>query len=317
MLSTCFRISSLTVRLHFEGQELLRQFFHDSNHTVDEQSADIDIYVIETDFVSRLGLQAHCEVDSFFRGIDSKNRFELFFSSLKEGAAFLPDYFPPVLEATPSIFKALYPREQVAVFFISPEGDSRPGIRMPRYYLFSSLSFLLPHFKRLYIHCSGFHMDGLAGCILGKNKSGKSTSSRLLSRAVLFDDDLNLVEIEKKRALLHSFDFDTLRSMGNPAEIRAIFQISKGKKFEVKRIETQSALSNAWTDHQQMFWNKNSVWHPLSSEGKKLRKQSFNLLADVVTSTPNYRLTFPRDYIDQEQIEAVLRGEHPECHRDV
>ncbi len=198
------------------------------------------------------------------------------------------------------------PKLNSSYYLVDCNSTISESLRHFGYTLINALLFFLPKIDSIILHAGSFKYDEYTGLFLADNGGGKSTAISLLSNCKILNDDLVIIKA-KETLSAYSTPFGKTKYRSVNGEIKALFVLKKGNAFLIKKLISDSdALTRNWS------WQLNrNKYIP-----KELRVKSMSILIRLFQEIPIYELTFPRDYIDQDQIEAVLKGEHPECFKN-
>jgi len=173
--------------------------------------------------------------------------------------------------------------------------------------IFSDLAFhamyrnLIAPFFLLYssaiLHGAAVNIGGKIAVFIAPDEGGKTTVVTKFNQNKILSDDQILIKMEKDRINVYSTPFGTLGNSLQKGELGGIFYLKKSNKFQLLPMSKTDLIKFLWNEHKL-------TWVTLP---KKLRFVAFNLITDFCYYAPIYKMEFPIDYIDWDEIDKVMK----------
>jgi hypothetical protein len=158
-------------------------------------------------------------------------------------------------------------------------------------------SAFLPRFSAILIHSSGVIRDGMATLFLAPDEGGKTTVLSHLTEGDILNDDQIILRQEGDVVIAHGTPLGSMTSGPCQARVGALFVIEKAPYFELMPIEPADLVQFIWTERRD---------HCTFFLPKHLKRRAFEVLCDVCYQAPAYWMSFPKDYVDWEAIDAAM-----------
>jgi hypothetical protein len=154
----------------------------------------------------------------------------------------------------------------------------------------------LPHFSALMVHCGGMIRRGRAALFLAPDDGGKSTTLKLATDGSVLSDDQVILRREGEWFMAHATPFGMVTDGPDRAPVGAFFLLEKSTQFGLERIRPADLVRTFWEDpgNQTRLLNRN------------LKLQAFDLFHELCHQVPAYRMSFPREYVDWEAVDAAM-----------
>lgn len=158
-----------------------------------------------------------------------------------------------------------------------------------------------PLFGKVQIHCSGVVRHGPGGApsaalFLARSGGGKTTTARLNQGGTLLSDDQVVVERAAGRFVAHATPFARLPVTAAQAPIAALILLEKAQTFSLRPCPPTDVALHLHNDHAAY-----TRWLPVA-----LKKQVFDFFCDLAYTLPTYRMSFSKDFIDWDAVDAAL-----------
>jgi len=157
-------------------------------------------------------------------------------------------------------------------------------------------SAMIPLFDAIMLHCSGLIRNGKALLFFAPNSGGKSTVIQNNSGDPILNDDQVIIRKSGATIIAHGTPFSILTSGPVSAPVGGLFLLEQSLEFNLQPINRADLIYCLWHEHQ-----KYTFFLP-----KNLKSRVFNLLCDLCCSVPVYRMSFPKRFVDWQQIDSVL-----------
>jgi hypothetical protein len=159
-------------------------------------------------------------------------------------------------------------------------------------------STFLPVFSAVQIHSSGVIIKNKSALFFAHSTGGKTTVvNNSVSNSVLSDDQIIL---RRKDGLIFAYatPFGRITSGPGSAQLGGIFLLEKSDSFNLEPIDRVEVVEYIWSSLP-----KYTYFLP-----GQYRTAAFQTIYDACHQGPVYRMTFPKDYIDWNAIEAAMNG---------
>jgi len=193
---------------------------------------------------------------------------------------------------TDEVVEMLNFAERRARIYFTPQAS--PHIQNLLYHIFSSF-FVLE--QATILHSSGLIREGRAALFLAPSGGGKSTVVDLAPEdTILLSEDMVMTRYVEGSFLAFGTPLGGKTDGPNKAEIKGFFKLRKGKQFKLTRLNPKEVLGEVWDDNYPL-WSFLPV---------KYRLTLFSLYYDMFSNVPAFRMEFPRDFVDWDQIDKIL-----------
>jgi hypothetical protein len=163
-------------------------------------------------------------------------------------------------------------------------------------YLVNLLSTLLCEENGLLLHGAGFVKYGAATAVIGPSGAGKSTAAQLIGYDHLLSDDAVVISDIDGKPLLHATPLGGTTDGPMSGALKAIFFPRKSETFSMRLIQPREAIHRYILEHGDY----------MSKLFKPYVVQSFKNAHALFNRVPAYELSFPPDFVDQDQIRQIL-----------
>jgi hypothetical protein len=154
----------------------------------------------------------------------------------------------------------------------------------------------LPLFSALMVHCGGLIRGNKAALFLALDDGGKSTALKLATDGFVLSDDQVILRKEGERFMAHATPLGLVTDGPGQAPVGALFLLKKSPHFGIERIRPADLVRAFWEDpgNQTRLLTRH------------LKLQAFDLFHELCHQVPAYRLSFPKDYVDWEAVDAAM-----------
>jgi hypothetical protein len=154
----------------------------------------------------------------------------------------------------------------------------------------------LPLFSALMVHCGGLVRGDKAALFLAVDDGGKSTALKLAPDGFVLSDDQVIVRKEAGRFMAHATPLGLVTDGPGQAPVGALFVLDKSPHFRLERIRPADMVQTFWEDpgnHTRLL-------------ARDLKLKAFDLFHELCHQVPAYRMSFPKDYVDWEAVDAAM-----------
>jgi len=159
------------------------------------------------------------------------------------------------------------------------------------------LATFLPNFNALMLHASAIVRNGRAAVFLAPDEGGKTTAVRLAPSGTILCDDQVIVRRGRGGFRAWGTPWGLHVDARTSAPLSGLFLLKKAKRFALEPLQGRSLIPFIWEE----------IKNPLSILPKPLKKKAFSILCDIVESVPCWTLSFPKNHIDWNEIDAALK----------
>ncbi len=159
------------------------------------------------------------------------------------------------------------------------------------------LAPFLPSFHALMLHASAIVRNGRAAVFLAPDEGGKTTAVRLAPSGTILCDDQVIVRRGRGGFRAWGTPWGLHVDARTSAPLSGLFLLKKAKRFALEPLQGRSLIPFIWEE----------IKNPLSILPKPLKKKAFSILCDIVESVPCWTLSFPKNHIDWNEIDAALK----------
>lgn len=194
-----------------------------------------------------------------------------------------------------------FERGYIRDFFNQPSRKDR--VRPYGYYRMMHVN--LPkwpfRFNAILIHAAAIKSaSGDCLVFMAESGGGKTTSAQLAKKAQLqvLGDEQILLEKQGSDTVAWATQFNCITDGLDSARVKAFLLLKQGTHFELARRRPSEALRKIWQDRVNA-----QLWREALSA--RQREKTFHLLWDFLGSVPVYEMTFCKDYIDWDALNAI------------
>lgn len=166
-----------------------------------------------------------------------------------------------------------------------------PGFR-------NMISSFLPNFNAVMIHGAGVLCNGSAAIFLAPDEGGKTSVVRCSSSSPVLNDDQLILRRGGGVIFSHATPFGPITDGPRAARIGGTFLLEKGEHFDLSPVKPRDTFRHFWNEHRH-----HRLFLP-----KHMKTNTFEILIDACRQAPAYRMSFPKDYVDWDAIEAAMEG---------
>ena len=156
---------------------------------------------------------------------------------------------------------------------------------------------VFPNFDSVMIHGASLLFGDKAAVFLAKDEGGKSTLIKMSEDKKILSDDHIVLKKRNDKITVHATPFGELTDGPLSGRLAGLFLLEKSENFSIEKIDPEEVLQFIWND-QFVKWYQ----YP-----KPLRVKIFEIINYTSRSIPLYRLKFPRNSIEWDEIEKRLR----------
>jgi len=157
-------------------------------------------------------------------------------------------------------------------------------------------AMFLPQFSAVMVHSSGVVRNQRAALFLAPDAGGKSTVLEHATEGLLLNDDQVIVRREGGGFVAHSTPFGAMNSGPCQARLGALFSLHKAPRFTLRPMRPADLMQKHWGDRDNFA----------SLLPKHLKTQAFDLFYDICHQVPTYQMSFPKDHVDWDAIDAAM-----------
>ena len=242
---------------------------------------------------------------TLWRRIPPSNRFPAEIADIElSDLSLFNDFFQTYLQATEDRLRGVFiefkwnaivcsdfMKRKIIVFM-------NPPTRFDKITLMLGPSLIAPFFTiydALIVHGAGMLRNGKTILFMAPDEGGKTTAVRLSEKSDILCDDHVLLCREG----------DAIRADGTPwglyanpisSPLGALFFLEKADAFGLEEISSTTALLRTWHEHTAYY-----IRCP-----KEFRIRAFDIFRHISRSVPNYRMRFPKDYIDWDAVDRAM-----------
>jgi len=187
-------------------------------------------------------------------------------------------------------------RAEFDIFYFPEWGQYGPEIAVASHFrpIFSSF---LPIFSALLIHSSGIVRNNVTALFLAPNSGGKTTIVGHAGGEPILNEDQIVLRKEGDKFIAHGTPLAFGTSGPCQARVGGLFVLDKAEHFKLMPLAPADLVQVLWTEHINY-----TFFLP-----KHLKIRAFNLLYDICHQAPCYRMSFPRDCVDWDAIDAAMK----------
>lgn len=154
----------------------------------------------------------------------------------------------------------------------------------------------LPGFHALPIHSAGVVRGDRAALFLASDEGGKTTVLRLTTEGHLLSDDQNVVRHQGDELVAHASPFGQLTDGPGQAPLGGLFVLHHAQEFALAPFKPADLVKALWDEH--LYYTTMLPRH------SKMR--AFELVYEMCHRVPAYRMSFPKDFVDWNAIDAAM-----------
>ena len=157
----------------------------------------------------------------------------------------------------------------------------------------------MPNFDAVMIHGAGVLGNGSAALFLAPDEGGKTSVVRCSNSSHVLNDDQLILRRGGGMIFSHGTPFGLITDGPWAARIGGTFLLEKGERFDLSPIKPRDAFLHLWNEnrHHRFFLPKH------------MKTNTFEILIDACHQAPAYRMSFPKDCVDWDAIDAAMEKE--------
>ena len=193
-----------------------------------------------------------------------------------------------------------FERSYIREFFNKPSG--KEWIQPLGYYRMINVNLprWLSRFNGILLHAAAVKI-AYGDCLvfMAKSGGGKTTSAQLARNEHLqvLGDEQILFEKQGSDTVAWATQFNHITDGLDSAKVKAVLLLKHGLRFKLERISPTEVLRRIWFDPVNVQQRRVLT--------QKQGAQTFRLAWDMLASVPTYEMTFRKDYIDWDALNAI------------
>ncbi len=159
------------------------------------------------------------------------------------------------------------------------------------------LAPFLPKFGALMLHAAAVSRQGRTAVFLAPDEGGKTTASLLAPSGTILGDDQVIVRRRRGRFRVWGTPWGRHTDAHACSQLSGLFVLKKAKSFALDPLPRRALIP--------LVWEESKI--SLAILPKPLKEKAFAVLCDIARSAPCWTLSFPKNHINWNEIDAALR----------